>query len=981
MAQKSTKKSRNKTISSPNTFPIVGIGASSGGLEALTQLLEFLPPDTGMAFVLVQHLDPTHESALTALLSRRTAMVVREAKNNLRLAPNNIYVIPPNKLMLLRRRRLKLSPRSGGQSDRKPVDYFLNSLAKEEKGQTIGIVLSGNGTDGTSGLQAIKAAGGITFAQEEKSATYPSMPGSAIGAGCVDFALKPEYIAQKLTQIAGDFKNASQRVEIKNHRPDEEKAFDEILVLLRHRSAVDFSCYKHSTLRRRIDRRMTLHKFRSLVQYRDFLRNHGGEITELFNDILIHVTEFFRDPNVFRILKKKFIRRLLRNKGPEDPIRIWVPGCSTGEEVYSIAIVLAEVMDGDKPHRGVQIFGTDINEKALEKARAGVYSEDIKSRVSAERLRRFFSRINGGYRVNKTIREMCVFARQDVTADAPFSNLDLISCRNVMIYLGTDIQRKVLPIFHYALHSNGLLMLGSSETIGGFSDFFTLADKPGKIYFRKARPAGAAVSFSHPIPQIKQAGAELLPAGHESASPAISEVQKQADRILLANFSPAAAVVDSQFEVLQFRGRTGLFLEHSQGAASLNLLKMAREGLLLDLRAAMAKAVEHHVRVRQGRVRVRQNGSFIECSIEVIPFTISSTQRKYYLVLFLPEKESAVEAENTKNKKVKPSSRKNSDRAEVANLRGELAATRESLQDVIQDQDTRNEELRAANEEVLSSNEELQSTNEELTTAKEELQSTNEELITLNDELDDRNKELEQVNNDLHNLLASVNIPVIILNSDLRIRRFTSGAEKMLNLIPGDSGRPITDIAIPLDIAVLKNEVMEVLETLAPRDLELQDNQGHWWSARIRAYKTTDRRIDGAVIALVNIDALKTSMEIINQSRLFAEAIVDTVREPMLVLDGKLIVKSANGTFYRAFKVRSDETLGRHVYELGNGQWDIPRLRMLLGNVLKQNNSFNDFEVEHNFPTVGKKKLLLNARRLRLPDQADEMILLAMEEI
>jgi two-component system CheB/CheR fusion protein len=978
MPQKSGRKGSDRTISSRKSFPIVGIGASAGGLEALTQLLRFLPADTGMAFVLVQHLDPTHESALTALLSRQTAMEVREAKNNLRLEPNHVYVIPPNKLMLLRKRRLKLSPRADGHIDRMPVDYFFRSLAEEEDGKTIGIVLSGNGSDGTLGLQAIKGAGGITFAQEEKSAKFPAMPGSAIALGCVDFTLKPEKIAQELKQIAGDFKNTSRKDEIKNHRPDEEKAFDEILVLLRQRTAVDFTHYKYATLQRRIDRRLALHKLHSLVEYHDFLRNHGGEIKELFNDILIHVTGFFRDADVFGMLRKKLFPRLLRNKKPEDPIRIWVPGCSTGEEVYSIAIVLTEAIDGNKTHRGVQIFGTDINERALEKARAGLYSESIESQVSSERLGRFFSHVNGGYRVNKTIREMCIFARQNVTNDPPFSNLDLISCRNVLIYLGPALQRKVLPIFHYALHSAGLLMLGSSETIGSFSDLFTLADKKGKVYSKKAGQVRTAVSFSHTMPEIKTFSGEFLSATHEPVSPAVSEVQKQADRILLTNFSPASVVVNPQFEVLQFRGRTGLFLEHSQGEASFNLFKMAREGLLLDLRAVMTKAVKQNVRTRQERVRVQQNGDFIECNIEVIPFMVPPTQAKFYLVLFLPEKELAAE---TENKKIKTSYRRASDRPELANLRGELAATRESLQGIIQEQEATNEELRSANEEVLSSNEELQSTNEELQTAKEELQSTNEELTTLNDELESRNTELEQVNNDLHNLLASVSIPVIILNSDLRIRRFTTIAGKMFNLIPGDTGRPITDIAIPLDIAILEKEIAEVLESLAPKDLELQDKQGHWWSARIRAYKTTDHKIDGAIVALVNVDAIKTSMEVINQSRLFAEAIVNTVREPLLVLDGKLLVKSANQAFYRRFKTREDETMGRRVYELGNGQWNIPRLRVLLEEVLKQNNCFNDFEVEHDFPSIGKKKLLLNARRLKLDEQDKEMILLAMEEM
>ncbi|HEY3760405.1 MAG TPA: chemotaxis protein CheB [Verrucomicrobiae bacterium] len=836
-------------------FPIVGIGASAGGLEAMTHLLKQLPANTGMAFVLVQHLDPTHESALTALLARTTEMQVTEARNNARMEPNHLYIIPPNKGISVSNRHLKLFPRKGGgREEHMPIDAFFRSLAEQEGSNAVGIVLSGSGADGTQGLLAIKAAGGITFAQEEKTAKYPAMPGNAITSGCVDFVLSPEKMVNELKRIGGQLSMVPEK-EMGEDGPTEEKFFEDILMLLRQRSGVDFTYYKHATLRRRIHRRMILHKLESLKDYGSYLRGHSAEVKELFNDILIHVTGFFRDPAVFHTLRKKLFPRLLKGKGPDDSIRIWIAGCSTGEEVYSVAMSLMELMTEKKMVHPVQIFATDINESALDRARTGLYNESIKNEISPDRLRRFFVRADGGYRVNKTIREMCIFARQNLVSDPPFSNLDLISCRNVLIYLGPTLQRKVMPVFHYALRPTGLLMLGASETIGAFSDLFSLTDKKAKIYSRKVAQSRPAVSFGHEMPASPRMGETEMPPPMQ-VTPPISEVQKQADRIVLTSYSLPGVVINSNMEVLQFRGRTGLFLEHAHGEATLNLLRMAREGLMPELRAAVAKTIKQNVRVRQECLRVRQNGHFIECHVEIIPFTVPPGSERFYLVLFEPAIPLPEEPGRAKAKK--SAAPRPTESAELAHLREELSSTRESLQTIIEEQEATNEELRSANEEIMSSNEELQSTNEELETAKEELQSTNEELTTLNDELESRNNELEQVNNDLHNLLASVNIPIVILGADLKIRRFTAMAEKMFKLIPGDIGRPITDIALPLDLPALDKHVMEVIDSLTPKDIEVRDKQGHWWSARVRPYKTTDHKIDGAIIALLDIDAIKT---------------------------------------------------------------------------------------------------------------------------
>ena len=964
---------------SPVLFPVVGIGASAGGLEAATQLFRHLPKNTRMAFVFVQHLDPTHESALSMLLARVTSMTVSEARHDVPLEPNHLYIIPPNKLMGIVDRRLRLSPRKNGKQMHSSIDYFLRSLAEAEGSSAIGVILSGNGSDGTAGLQEIKAAGGITFAQDETTAKYASMPGSAIAGKCVDFVLPPSKIARELVRLAGHSYIAPGQPTAEGWPvPTEEKAFGDILTTLRHRVGVDFTHYKHATLQRRIERRLMLHKFEKLKDYAQYLRSHSDETKELFNDILIHVTGFFRDPSLFATLKKKIFPRLLKKKKRNEPLRVWVPGCSTGEEVYSIAMALIESLKDNVTPPPIQIFGTDINDTALEKARGGFYPGSISDNVSPDRLRRFFVKADGGHRVNKSIREMCIFARQNVAMDPPFSNLDLISCRNVLIYLGQPLQRKIMPIFHYALKATGLLVLGASESIGLYAELFQLVESKGKIYAKKAGHSRPTVTFGQYQPALPAPDHE--PANSIDASPDLADVHKQADRILLTHYSPVGVVINRQMEVIQFRGRTGPYLEHAHGEASLNLLKMAREGLVMDLRATVNKAMKQNTRVWHEGARVKQDGHFVNVTIEAIPFQIPLSHERYYLVMFdgTPPLAAHEEPESGRNRKAK--TRRPADGLESNRLREELAGTRESLQVIIEEQEATNEELRSANEEILSSNEELQSTNEELETAKEELQSTNEELTTLNEELENRNTEMDGVNNDLQNVLASVNIPMLILGADLRIRRFTPRAEKLFNLIPTDVGRPITDIHVFVQVANLSKLVGEVLDTLAIKEVEIQCNDGRWYSLRIRPYKTSDNRIDGVVVALVDIHSMKERVQRIDQARAFAEAIVNTVRQPLVVLNSALTVRHVNETFLRTFQVSSQETINKRVYDLGSGQWNIASLRTLLEEILPQNTTLRDFAVEYDFPHIGKKTMLLNAHRLSFEDEPEQLIVLSIEE-
>ena len=935
-----------------------------------------------MAFVLVQHLDPTHESALTSLLSRLTPMAVCEAKNNMELEPNTLYVIPPNKVMGISKRQLKLTPRKGSKEIYTPIDHFLRSLAEEEGTRAVGIILSGSGSDGTQGLLAIKAAGGITFAQDEKTSKYPTMPANAVASGCVDFVMPPDMTGRELSRIAGHPLIAPGAENQEDSLPSDVRLFEEVLTLLRQRMGVDFSNYKHATLRRRIERRMVLHKLESPNEYLAYLRCHGAEIKELFTDILIHVTGFFRDSVVFQLLKKRIFPRIIRNKGPEDSIRIWVPGCSTGEEVYTLAMTVMEFLTEKNSPVPVQIFGTDINDTALDKARAGIFPDGIQSDVSPERLRRFFMKTEGGFRINKAVREICIFARQNVVTDPPFSNLDLISCRNVLIYLGPQLQRKVMPLFHYALRPEGYLLLGASETIGGFADLFSLTEKKAKIYVRKSTQVRPAVSFGHaPVLELRPEPSRAVASAVTDVGPVLSDVHKQADRIVLTQHSPAGVIVNKQMEVLQFRGRTGLFLEHSHGEATLNLAKMAREGLAISLRAALARAIKENAQVREEGLRVRQNGGMIEVNVDVVPFQVPPSRERFFLVLFETQAPPVTVRAEKKIRAKKERDRKSAEAAETNRLREELASTRESLQAIIEEQEATNEELRSANEEITSSNEELQSTNEELETAKEELQSTNEELTTLNDELESRNLELEQVNNDLHNLLAAINIPIVMVGPDLRIRRFTTIAEKLLNLIPADVGRPLTDINLHVEVPDPAKLVSEVIDTLQTREVEVKDRKNRWWSVRVRPYKTTDNKIDGAVIALLDVDLLKTSAEQIRNGQALAEAALNAVRQPLVVLDRDLVVLQANEAFFRTFKTDPDEFLRHRIFEVNEGEWNNPKLRAFLQQTLPHNNDSRNFVFENEFPKIGRKKIVLDASRLTSGEGRTQLILVCIEQV
>ena len=965
----------------PNSFLVVGVGASAGGLEAFTQLLSALPLKPGIAFVLVQHLDPQHHSMLTDILSKTSKMPIHEAKDGGAVQPDCIYVIPPNTSMAIRGGKLRLTPRVHSQNPHLPVDFFLRSLANDQKSNAIGVILSGTGSDGVAGLAAVKAEGGVTFAQDEKSAKFSGMPHSAIASGNVDFILPPNQIPGELLKLVRhSYRLRDGKTETVPFSRDN-GGLNRVFALLRNLSGIDFTHYKPPTLQRRIHRRMALQKMEKLDEYASFLQEHPAEVEKLYGDLLINVTSFFRDPQAYEALEKESLPRLVKGRTPDTPIRIWVPGCSSGEETYSLAIVTLEYLGQIGMNLPLQIFGTDISEASLEKARKGVYAERISEDVTPERLRRFFVRVEGGYVISKSVRDACVFSRHNLFNDPPFSNMDLVSCRNVLIYMGPLLQKKIVPMLHYALKPNGFLFLGSSESASGFEDMFGPVDKKHRVFLQKP----IAIRRHLDVARYRLGTGIVQEGGRFSrdASEKGVDVQKEADRIILANHVPPGVIINGDMEVLQFRGRTSSFLEPPSGKASFNLLRMARQGLAAALQIAIKKAKRTNAVVKKQSIPLQLNGGPELVSIEVAPLPVASGENRCFLVLF--EENISAKGEPPPESPKRGGKSRSAENREISRLKWKLAESQDAMGGLVEAHEASAEELRSANEEVVSANEELQSTNEELETSKEELQSANEELNTLNEELRHRNQELGQSNSDLMNVMSSANLPLIVVGSDLRIRRFTPAADRVFHIIASDIGRPITHIRSRINAQDLDQLILQVIDSLTPREREVEDAEGHWYSLQVRPYRTLDNKIDGAVLSLVDIDAQKRGSEEQRKAREFAEAIVDTVREPLLLLDSELRILKGNASFYETFRVTPQETEHKFLYRIGNEQWNIPKLRALLENSLAISTGrgeVRDFEVEHEFPGIGHKTMLVNARRIfESSHSRGPLILLAMEDI
>ena len=977
---RSPKEQNAEPVREIGLFPVVAVGASAGGLEAFTRLIRVLPDKTGMAFVLVQHLDPTHHSMLTELLAKSSSLPVIEAKNQAELQPNFVYVIPPNVRMGILQNRLHLTPREEENGLHLPIDFFMRSLVEERKDKAVGVVLSGTGSDGTLGLAAIKGEGGITFAQEAKSAKYDGMPRSAIASGCVDFVLTPEDIAKELVRIARHpyFGPARKAVE---KQPETDTIHDKIYSLLRKTSGIDFRLYKPGTIRRRTVRRMAVHKMDSVENYVKHLQAHPEEVEQLYQDLLIPVTSFFRDPEAFETLKTTVFPAFLKDKSNRGNIRIWAPGCSTGEETYSLAIALLEFLGARAPSFHVQIFGTDANERGIDKARVGVYLEQIAQDVSPERLRRFFVKVEQGYRVSKAVRDLCVFARQNIAEDPPFSQMNLVSCRNLLIYFGSGLQQRVVPILHYALRSSGFLMVGNSESVAAFPNLFAPVDKKHKVFAKRVAGTRLHYDFStlqHP----RERRVPYVPV--QQASGALSKsaatLQQEADRIVLKNHAPAGLVINGEMEILQFRGRTSAYVEPAPGRASLNLLKMARGGLAEELRKVINKALKKgSARIMDVPFQHNGRGKSVNIFVERLNGDLP-VEAANYLVLFEEIRSESPSASRAIRSSTSSARRAGKDR-KFLELQRRAASTEEHLRSLIESKEALEEEFQSANEEILSANEELQSSNEELETSKEELQSTNEELTTVNDELRNRNLELGQLNNDLSNLLSSTTLPVVMVDRGLRIRRATAASAKALKILSSDVGRPISDIRSNITIEDVDKLISGVIETLTTKELELQDRQGHWYSLQIRPYRTADDKIDGAVLVVNDIDLAKAASERFKKAKEFAEGIIDTVREPLAVLDSDLRVVYASPSFLGTFRVSREETDTKLLYRLGNEQWNIPKLRALLEKVATNDAPVSDYQVTHDFPDLGTRTMLLNARRIHDVQENEQLILLAIEDI
>lgn len=959
-------------------FQIVGIGASAGGLKAAEVFLQNCPADTGMAFVLVFHLDPRHKSLAAELLQRHTAMPVAQVVGHVRLAPDHVYVIPPDRGLSLTDGELLLTQREPEDGRPTVIDHFFRALAAHMGERAVGVVLSGTGSEGSEGLKAIKEAGGLTLVQDEGEAEYSGMPRSAVATGLVDFVLPVAQIPAKILAVREFVVDFALPDGSRQATDDDADILQKIFVQLRTRTGHDFSYYKDSTLRRRITRRMQVHQLSRLADYLALLRDDGAEVQTLFRELLISVTSFFRDPDAMQVLNERAIRQICAEAG-EGPVRVWSAGCATGEEAYSLAMLLVEACDAlPRPPR-LQVFASDVDERALDVARRGAYPEAIAADVSAVRLQRFFNRNDNGdgYIVKSSLRELILFTQHNLLQDPPFSKLDLVSCRNVLIYLRSEMQARVYALFHFALHAQGHLFLGSSESLGESARLFTELDRKAKLYQSRPIPAAEVrLPLMSPLARRNRAPNAALPAARKR----LEEITRDA---LLADYAPPCVIVNDSSDVVYISGRVGKYLEPGSGTANYNVLDMARDGLRLALRSALYRVFQQGESLSTELVRLRGDDGGADTVLRLTVRLLPAAE-DHALVAFEPVSEADAAAV--------PWQAGDRDRDRdgmVGQLERELAQMRESLQITIEELETSNEELRASNEELQSVNEELQSTTEELETGKEELQSTNEELLTVNHELHARNDELARANADLGNLIASIEIGTLFLDERLCVRRYTPQATQCFNLIASDLGRPFTHITHQLEDNTLAADAERVLQSLAPMTRELATSDGHIVEVRLRPYRSNTNRVGGVVLTLIDVtrrhqheretQALNVELQ---AQRNYAENIIATMREPLLVLDATLRVVTANRAFYRQFATAPKDTEGRQLYELGAGQWNIAALRRLLETVLREHSTVAAFEVCHDFGR-GERVLLLNARMMATREAGKEetLVLLTFDDV
>ncbi len=951
-------------------FPVVGIGASAGGLEALEELFKAMPVHTGMAFVVLTHQHPDHVSLLPELLGRKTSMPVEKANEGVSVLPDHIYVGMPGGDLVIHNRTLHRKPSHTKEVPHLLIDHFFRSLAEDQQERAIGIILSGTGSDGTLGVTAIKGASGMVMVQQPQSAKYAGMPSSAIATKLADYVLPPSDMPKQLIAYAqGPYLATARPIPQPASVPAEPMM--KILKLLRSCTGHDFSEYKSSTIHRRIERRMNLHQIESPNQYARYLQENPHEVDTLFKELLISVTSFFRDAEAWDALSIHLLD-LIKSRPEDSTLRIWDPGCATGEEVYSLAITLRECMEQAGRQHEVQIFGSDLDAVAIARARNGLYPDGIASDVSPQRLERYFLREDGYHRIRKEVREMTVFALQNVIKDPPFSRLDVVSCRNLLIYLNADLQKKLLPIFHYSLKPGGLLFLGSSETVEVATDLFEPLDKHWKIYRRRESTRPSQTLPVMPS-RLKSDDEPKLNASHFSPSVKRAQLSTPIERLLLATYVPTCVVVNDRGDIMYIHGRTGRFLELAPGEPRTNILEMAREDLRHELAESIRECVISGDIVTRPGLPVNATGKMTHTNLSVTKLQNPPVLRDLFLVTFQPPP-----ADTTSQKRKKPPQASSVDEDRIVRLEDELRFTRESQQAVLEELETSNEELNVTNEELQSTNEELQSTNEELETSKEELQSLNEELTTVNAELHSKVDELTQTNDDMQNLLNSTEIGTVFLDNDLNIKRFTEHAKELVMLRPSDVGRPISELASNLKIDDLQTRCRNVLKTLEFQEARVETSTGGRFLMRIMPYRTAENAIDGLVLTFVNIQQVEKTDE---RARVYFQTIFDTVREPLLVLDQQLRVISANTSFYRVLQCSPGETVNRNISELGSGCWEIRELPKLLDEILVHGTHLNDFEIDLELPDHNRRCFVLNARRLKQLPNAEQLILVAIEDV
>lgn len=957
-------------------YPVVAFGSSAGGLQPIKDILGMLPTDTGMAFVLIPHLAADQVSHLREIMEQYTAMPVEPIADGKQPRPNRLYVLQPNEVAELRGGRFVVRARSSETRIHRTIDTFFHSLGEDMQDRAIGVVLSGADADGALGLKTIRGEGGLSIVQSPETAKQSGMPLSSIAADHVDLVVSPLEIGFELARLARQFRRPEIRIlEDGGELAVEQDTYQRILQTLRTSSGLELRQYKQETIRRRIARRMMLLRTESLSDYLRYLQVHKDELTDLQEDVLIGVTRFFRDPSFWHAFSAEVLPTFFEHVTPQRAVRVWCAGCSTGEEVYSLAISFLEYMTAHGLDNTLQIFGTDASERSIELARLGTYPESLLSEISPERLRRYFVKVDRGYQLSKRVRDLCIFAKQNLCTDPPFSRIDFLTCRNVLIYFTQSLQRQVMQTFHYALEPGGYLLLGMSETLRDYDDWFSPVDRKNKIYTKigTSLPGGYHMPM-HRIPRPS------IPLGEQQVVYPDQvwselELQRAGDRMVLARFAPPALVIDENLNVVQVRGQTAAYVELSSGTVSWNLLRVVRDRIAGVVREAVLHSIAENIPVSRVARYLVDDDTEKQVEIDVLPLTQQASNRRCYMVLFRENEGSLVQ---TVESIVSPQLTMDEKDRLVSQLRQDLASTRFHLQSLLEERDARNQELVSANEEIQSANEELQSTNEELETTKEELQSANEELQTVNEELQQRNAVLTQTSNDLNNLLTSVNIPLLMLTDELEIRQFTPPMERLLSMRPSDVGRKVSEIRLQLSVENIEPILRDVLDTLGTREIEVQDREGRWHLMRVRPYRTTENKIEGLVVVLVDIDQLRQTQQGLREARDFADSIVASVPVPVVVLNTDCLVRTANRSFRDLTQLEDRDLLGRSLPDLVRMKWGIDdflgRLKTLVsaepGAVL---------EFEHASKTSDPRVLLIKGQVL--PNDGSRVILLTMEDI